>query len=113
MAHYVFKQNLKADNILVSTSGVCKISGFGVPNARAFTPINGTIFGVAPEAINPREEGYGVEVDIWSLGCIFGELLMRNPLLQGKNEVDQLSKVSFTPSLYRLDRTGTRVVWCN
>jgi cell division cycle 2-like protein len=31
---------------------------------------------------------------MWSIGCIFGELLTKCPLLQGKNEVDELSKVS-------------------
>ena len=94
MAHHVFKQNLKADNILVSTSGVCKISGFGVPNARAFTPINGTIFGVAPEAINPREEGYGVEVDIWSLGCIATELWIGLDPWQGVDLKEAILAVS-------------------
>jgi len=48
---------------------------------------------------------YDSSVDMWSLGCVFGELLTRNPLLQGKNEVDQLSKVSPAPSQSRLDRT--------
>jgi cell division cycle 2-like protein len=30
---------------------------------------------------------------MWSVGCIFGELLSKQPLLQGRNEVDQLSKI--------------------
>jgi cell division cycle 2-like protein len=30
---------------------------------------------------------------MWSLGCIFGELLLKQPLLEGKSEVDQLSKI--------------------
>ncbi len=30
---------------------------------------------------------------MWSVGCIFGELLEKNPLLPGKGEIDQLSKI--------------------
>ncbi|KAA8572494.1 hypothetical protein EYC84_003112 [Monilinia fructicola] len=30
---------------------------------------------------------------MWSVGCIFGELLSNDALLPGKNEVDQLSKI--------------------
>jgi cell division cycle 2-like protein len=36
---------------------------------------------------------YTTAIDMWSLGCIFGELLQKEPLLTGKNEVDQLSKI--------------------
>ncbi|GJZ91065.1 cyclin-dependent kinase C-1, partial [Tanacetum coccineum] len=30
---------------------------------------------------------YGLTVDMWSVGCIFAELLFRKPILMGKNEV--------------------------
>jgi cell division cycle 2-like protein len=36
---------------------------------------------------------YASPVDMWSVGCIFGELIAREPLLQGSNEVDQISKI--------------------
>jgi serine/threonine protein kinase len=28
--------------------------------------------------------------DIWSIGCIFGEILLRKKLFQGKSKTDQL-----------------------
>ena len=34
---------------------------------------------------------YGVEVDMWSLGCILAELVMGYPLLPGHNEDDQMA----------------------
>lgn len=37
---------------------------------------------------------YSTAVDMWSLGCIFGELILKEPLLPGKGEIDQLAKVS-------------------
>jgi len=51
-----------------------------------------TLWYRAPELLLGAEK-YGPEIDMWSVGCIFGELLMKEPLLQGKNEVEQLSKV--------------------
>lgn len=51
-----------------------------------------TLWYRAPELLLGAEN-YGPEIDLWSVGCIFGELLKKEPLLQGKNEVDQLSKV--------------------
>ncbi|MBA0773998.1 hypothetical protein Gotri_009239 [Gossypium trilobum] len=38
--------------------------------------------------------GYGVEVDLWSLGCIFSELLTLKPLFPGVSDIDQLSKIT-------------------
>ena len=30
---------------------------------------------------------------MWSVGCIFAELVLREPLFAGKNEMDQLDKI--------------------
>ena len=37
---------------------------------------------------------YTTAVDMWSIGCIFGELILKEPLLPGKGEIDQIAKVS-------------------
>ncbi len=37
---------------------------------------------------------YGPEVDVWSVGCILAELLLGKPLFPGKDEADQLAKIS-------------------
>lgn len=34
-----------------------------------------------------------MEVDVWSLGCIFAEMHRREPLLMGDSEIDQLHKI--------------------
>lgn len=36
---------------------------------------------------------YSTAVDIWSVGCIFAELLMNEPLFQAKSELDLLSMI--------------------
>jgi len=36
---------------------------------------------------------YGAEVDMWSMGCIFAELLNRQPIFPGSNEMEQLNMI--------------------
>ncbi|GLD92581.1 hypothetical protein PINS_up001140 [Pythium insidiosum] len=36
---------------------------------------------------------YDFSVDVWSIGCIFGELLLGRPILQGKTEIEQLQLI--------------------
>lgn len=117
-AHWIMHRDLKTSNILMNNRGEIKLADFGMarfcgdPPPQNLTQLVVTLWYRSPELLLGATT-YDSSVDIWSLGCIFGELLTRNPLLQGKNEVDQLSKVSFTPSLHGLDRTDTHVVWYN
>lgn len=46
----------------------------------------------APEAILMPKE-YTKAVDVWSIGCIFAELLGRQPLFPGDNNLDELQKI--------------------
>jgi len=36
---------------------------------------------------------YSTKVDIWSMGCIFAELLQNKVLFHGTNEMNQLTKI--------------------
>ena len=45
----------------------------------------------APEILL-HSSNYNSPVDIFALGCIMAELYLRNPLLKGQNEIDQLNK---------------------
>ena len=73
-------QDLKADNILVEMTGVCKISDFGISKRTddsaggAFTAMQGTVFWMAPEVINLQKKGYNFKIDIWSVGCVVLEM---------------------------------------
>lgn len=55
---------------------------------------------------------YSTAVDMWSVGCIFGELLTQKPLFPGKSEIDQINKVFkvrlwFPPGGHPASRAGT------
>ncbi|KAF9040529.1 hypothetical protein BJ165DRAFT_304233 [Panaeolus papilionaceus] len=76
----ILHRDLKADNILVEMSGVCKISDFGISkrtedlHGGAFTAMQGTVFWMAPEVINTQKKGYNFKIDIWSVGCVVLEM---------------------------------------
>jgi cell division cycle 2-like protein len=93
----IMHRDLKTSNILLSNRGHLKIADFGMsryipPPSAPLTQLVVTLWYRAPELLLGTEN-YSTEIDIWSLGCIFGELLIKEPILQGKNEVDELSKI--------------------
>ncbi|KAG6428668.1 hypothetical protein SASPL_112921 [Salvia splendens] len=58
----------------------------------SLTSCVGTRWFRAPELLY-GSTNYGLEVDLWSLGCIFGELLSLEPLFPGASDIDQLGKI--------------------
>lgn len=53
---------------------------------------------------SPQE--YSTAVDMWSVGCIFGELLTQKPLFPGKSEIDQINKVFKVNALITLSKSS-------
>lgn len=39
------------------------------------------------------EQTYTTAVDMWSVGCIFAELVQMKPLFMGKSEIDQIQQI--------------------
>ncbi|XP_054803741.1 cyclin-dependent kinase F-1 [Prosopis cineraria] len=56
------------------------------------TPCVGTRWYRAPELLYGSDD-YGLEIDLWSLGCIFAELITLEPLFRGTGDIDQLSRI--------------------
>ncbi|KAI0274767.1 kinase-like domain-containing protein [Gloeopeniophorella convolvens] len=77
----ILHRDLKADNILVEKTGICKISDFGISKRtddineqNVLTAMQGTVFWMAPEVVNTGKRGYNAKVDIWSVGCVVLEM---------------------------------------
>jgi cyclin-dependent kinase 2 len=51
-----------------------------------------TLWYRAPEILLGSKT-YSTPVDIWSIGCIFAEMLNHKPLFPGDSEIDQLYKI--------------------
>ncbi len=84
--------------MLIDENGVLKIGDFGLaktfgsPN-RIYTHQVVTRWYRAPELLFGSRM-YGTGVDIWAVGCILAELLLRVPFLPGISDLDQLSKIT-------------------
>ena len=94
----IIHRDIKTANILLNNKGEIKIGDFGL--ARIISPslkkkITNrvvTLWYRAPELLF-GEDHYGPAIDMWSIGCVFSELLTGTPLFKGKKEMDQVDKI--------------------
>jgi len=105
----IIHRDLKPQNILIDDRGNVKIADFGL--ARGFTvPFPElthevvTLWYRAPEILL-GQASYTPSVDIWSVGCIYAEMLMGKPLFEGECEIGQLFKI------FRVLGTPNESVW--
>lgn len=98
----VLHRDLKPCNILVNGNCDLQICDFGcarVLNENNIDEVDFTSEYVttrwyrAPEVLLSSSQ-YGKEIDMWSLGCIFAELILRQPIFQGKSTLNQLSVIN-------------------
>jgi serine/threonine protein kinase len=100
---------MKCSNILISNDGTAKLADFGLardvkPNNPKYTNLVVTRWYRPPELLM-GESRYDDAVDIWGVGCIFGELLRRRPLIAASTDLEQLDRIN------RLCGTPTEETW--
>ncbi|KAK3164892.1 hypothetical protein QOZ80_1AG0026150 [Eleusine coracana subsp. coracana] len=111
----VFHRDLKPRNILANGDCKLKICDFGLarvsfndtPSAIFWTDYVATRWYRAPELCGSFFAKYTPAIDIWSIGCIFAEMLTGKPLFPGKNVVHQLDLMTDllgTPSAETLSK---------
>ena len=96
----IIHRDLKPSNILINSDSFIKVCDFGL--ARCTTSAIGkdvvmtdyvaTRWYRAPEILLGSTK-YGVQADMWSVGCIFGELLGGKPMFPGTSTLSQINKV--------------------
>lgn len=105
----VLHRDLKPQNLLIDRTGKLKLADFGLARAfgipvRHYTHEVVTLWYRAPEILLGARK-YSTPVDVWSIGCIFAEMVMRAPLFPGDSEIDQLYKI------FQALGTPTEHVW--
>ena len=90
-------RDMKTSNILVHKSGKIALCDFGLARKyqlplKAMTQTVITLW-YRPVELLFGSSVYGPEVDMWSIGCIFGELLKKEAILQGQGELDQIDQI--------------------
>ncbi|KAF7838498.1 Protein IMPAIRED IN BABA-INDUCED STERILITY 1 [Senna tora] len=94
----VMHRDIKGSNLLVNNEGILKVADFGLANfsnsghRQPLTSRVVTLWYRPPELLLGSTD-YGPSVDLWSIGCVFAELLVGKPILQGRTEVEQLHKI--------------------
>ncbi|CAH8252758.1 unnamed protein product [Arabidopsis lyrata] len=98
-ARGVMHRDIKGSNLLVNNEGILKVADFGLANfcnasgnKQPLTSRVVTLWYRPPELLLGATE-YGASVDLWSVGCVFAELILGKPVLQGRTEVEQLHKI--------------------
>jgi serine/threonine protein kinase len=96
-ANRVLHRDLKPQNLLITCQLRLKVADFGL--ARAYSvPVPKLTHEVVTVWYRPPEillgsVLYSVPVDIWSIGCIVGEMATGAPLFAGDSEIDTIFKV--------------------
>ncbi|CAD6337647.1 unnamed protein product [Miscanthus lutarioriparius] len=89
----VLHRDLKPSNLLLNANCDLKICDFGLARTTSETDFMTeyvvTRWYRAPELLLNSSE-YTAAIDVWSVGCIFMELMDRKPLFPGRDHVHQL-----------------------
>ncbi|CED83063.1 pkinase-domain-containing protein [Phaffia rhodozyma] len=95
--NWILHRDLKTSNLLMNNRGMIKVADFGL--ARKFgeplgdmTQLVVTLWYRSPELLLGKTD-YSTAVDMWSIGCIFAELMLKTPLFQGKGEIEQIGQI--------------------
>jgi cyclin-dependent kinase 2 len=107
----VIHRDIKPQNVLLGSDGVIKLADFGLARAlsmgsEALTHEVITLWYRAPEILLGQKD-YSLPVDIWSVGCIFAEMIMKVPIFAGDSEIDQIFKI------FQIMGTPTLHTWAN
>jgi cyclin-dependent kinase 12/13 len=97
----ILHRDIKTLNILLNNKGEVKIGDFGLSRIYAdnvkkkYTNRVATLYYRAPELLL-GDTVYGGEIDVWSLGCVFWEILAGNCLFYGENDKSVFLKICQT-----------------
>ncbi|KAK3710552.1 serine/threonine protein kinase, CMGC, CDC2/CDK sub [Vermiconidia calcicola] len=105
---HILHRDMKAANILISNRGLLQIADFGLARhyegqtpqsgrgngeaVRDYTSLVVTRWYRPPELLLTLRK-YTPAIDMWGVGCVFGEMFELKPILEGKTDVEQCVRI--------------------
>ncbi|QQK44991.1 Serine/threonine-protein kinase bur1 [Penicillium digitatum] len=103
-ANRILHRDMKAANLLISNGGILQIADFGLArpyddapplpgkgggdSKREYTALVVTRWYRPPELLLQLRK-YTTAIDLWGVGCVFGEMFKGKPILAGKSDLNQ------------------------
>ncbi|KAJ1841541.1 cyclin-dependent protein kinase [Coemansia sp. RSA 2708] len=121
-ANLILQRDLKPANIMITSSGVVKVGDMGLARVfrRPFQPLYSgdkvvvTVWYRAPELLLGARH-YTAAIDMWSVGCIFAEMLALRPIFKGDEVKVEKKQIPFQRNqanrIVEVLGTPTRDAW--
>ncbi|OAQ85407.1 CMGC/CDK protein kinase [Purpureocillium lilacinum] len=106
--NHILHRDMKAANLLISNQGILQIADFGLARhydghtpqpgrpmgdgRRDYTGLVVTRWYRPPELLLQLRQ-YTTAIDVWGVGCVFGEMLVGKPILAGESDAHQLELI--------------------
>eukprot|EP01125_Pyxidicula_operculata_P012913 TRINITY_DN4251_c1_g3_i5.p1 TRINITY_DN4251_c1_g3~~TRINITY_DN4251_c1_g3_i5.p1 ORF type:complete len:521 (+),score=174.19 TRINITY_DN4251_c1_g3_i5:676-2238(+) len=95
--NWILHRDIKTSNLLLNNRGILKIADFGLARPygsplRVYTHVVVTLWYRSPELLLGTKL-YTPAIDMWSIGCVFAEIILGKPIFKGKGEIDQLDQI--------------------
>ncbi|KAF6815801.1 Serine/threonine-protein kinase BUR1 [Colletotrichum sojae] len=106
--NHILHRDMKAANLLINNKGILQIADFGLARhyegptprpghgagegTREYTGLVVTRWYRPPELLLHLKK-YTTAIDVWGVGCVFGEMLIGKPILAGDSDHHQLDMI--------------------
>lgn len=106
--NHILHRDMKAANLLINNKGILQIADFGLARhyegetpkpgrgageaTRDYTSLVVTRWYRPPELLMHLKR-YTTAIDMWGVGCVFGEMLVGKPILTGESDTHQLELI--------------------
>jgi cyclin-dependent kinase 7 len=96
-ANFVLHRDIKPNNLLIAADGEVKLADFGLARSFAdpYTPMSHNVITrwYRPPELFYKARHYSGAVDVWSMGTVFAELVIRHPFMPGNSDLEQINLI--------------------